>query len=110
MKLFQRKPKAKKPPMRQKTRNIIGAAIAAVGVAGAMLVVAPAAQAATMHSCYIAPAGPDHHTSIRHGEVYASVNYTWFEETFLGYIDGVRYFGITSWDKVGTRPYWINGC
>lgn len=107
---FRRKPKAPRMPMSQRKRNIIGAVVGVVGFAVSMLVVIPAAQAATMHSCYIAGAGPDHHTPVRHGEVYASVNYTWWEENVFGHVDGVRYFGITSWDRVDTRPYWINGC
>lgn len=96
--------------MKEATRNKIGAAVAVIGTVATMFVGVSAAQAATMHSCYIAAAVPDMHMGWKHGHVFASVDYTWAEEFFLGQVDGIRYFGTTSWDKVGTRPYWINGC
>ena len=109
-KLFRRKPKTPKMPMKERTRNIIGASVGAALLVPTMFAGVSAAQAATMHSCYIAAAVPDMHMPWRHGHVFASVDYTWAEEFFLGQVDGIRYFGTTSWDKVGTRPYWINGC
>ncbi len=110
MNLFKRKPKEPKLPMPQKTRNIIGSVVGVICLTATMFVGVAAAQAATMHSCYIAAASPDMHMGWRHGHVFASVDYTWAEEVFFGQVDGIRYFGTTSWDKVGTRPYWIQGC
>lgn len=110
MKLFKRKAKTAKMPMKQKTRNTIGAVIGVVGLLATIILAAPAAQAATMSACYISAAGPDHHLPFRHGEVYASVDYTWAEEVFLGQKDGYRFFGTTSADKIDTRPYWVKGC
>jgi hypothetical protein len=110
MKLFKRKPKGEKKPMSMRAKMIWAWVIGVVGFAGAFVFVAPAAQAGTASACYIMGAGPDHHAPFRHGEVYAHVNFTWAEEFFFGEKDGYRYFGMTSWDKVDTRPYWINGC
>jgi hypothetical protein len=108
--IFRRKPKTERMPMSQRKRNIIGAIIGVLGFTGTMVFVAPAAQAGTASACYIMGAGPDHHAPFRHGEVYASVDFTWIEEHLFREKDGYRFFGITSWDRVDTRPYWINGC
>lgn len=110
MKFFKRKPKGEKRPMKQRTRNIIGAVIGILGFLGAIVFVAPAAQAATMSACYITGAGADSHRPYYHGDVYASVDYTWAEEVFLGQRDGYRFFGSVDKSLIDTRPYWIKGC
>lgn len=92
-------------------RRVVSLALTCLlAVVGVTFGLVPAAQAATMSACYIAAFGPDHHVGWRHGHVIASVDYTWAEEFFLGQRDGYRFFGITSADKIDTRPYWINGC
>jgi hypothetical protein len=107
MKLFKRKPRE---PMSQRARNRLGAFIGVLALAFTALLGVPAAQAATMSSCYIAAAGPDHHMGWRHGHIVASVDYNWVEEVFFGYRDGYRFFGTTDASKIDTRPYWIAGC
>lgn len=110
MKLFKRKPKTAKKPMTMRAKRVWVAIIAIIGSVVSFGLVAPAAQAATMSACYILAAGPDNHRPYRHGDVYASVDYTWAEEVFLGQKDGYRFFGSVDARLIDTRPYWINGC
>lgn len=90
--------------------RIAGTVAGLLALAGTSLVAVPAAQAARVNYCYIAGSYGDNHARFKHGDVFASVDYDWFEEVFLGQVDGVKYFGMTSWANVGTRPYWVNGC
>lgn len=79
-------------------------------VATAIVLIASPAHAATMYSCYVAPSYGDTHNWGKHGDVFASVDYNWYEEVILRQVDGIKYFGTVGWDKVGTRPTWIKGC
>lgn len=91
--------------------GLIVAALSTLALAAACIVaIAAPVHAATMYSCYVAPSYGDHHNPGKHGDVFASVDYNWYEEVVLGQVDGVKYFGTVGWDKVGTRPTWIRGC
>lgn len=87
------------------------ALLVALGLVACGFVMAAApVHAATMYSCYVAPSYGDHHNPGKHGDVFASVDYNWYEEVILGQVDGIKFFGTVGWDKVGTRPTWIRGC
>lgn len=90
--------------------RLIGFVLAAALVAVAGVMVAQPASAATMYSCYVAPSYGDNHNPGKHGDVFASVDYNWYEEVILRQVDGIKFFGTVGWDKVGTRPTWIKGC
>lgn len=95
-------------------RAVLGRVVAfllALGlVATATIMAAQHATAATMYSCYVAGSYGDTHNPGKHGDVFASVDYNWYEEVILRQVDGVKFFGTVGWDKVGTRPTWIRGC
>lgn len=87
------------------------ALVAALALAAsAIVMIAAPAHAARMYSCYVAGSYGDTHNPGKHGDVFASVDYNWYEELVLRQVDGVKYFGSVGWDKVGTRPTWIAGC
>lgn len=76
----------------------------------ATIMVATPASAATITYCYVAGSRGDTHNHGPHGDVFAGVDYNWYEETFLRQFDGLKYYGVVGWDKVGTKPTWIAGC